>query len=57
MFNEDLIKKGVVDAETEANPIKTASDEVVERVKACSPVCKCKCGAKGLKENLNENSK
>ena len=57
MFNEDFIKKGVVDAETEANPINTASDEVVERVKACYPVCKCKCGAKGLKENLNENSK
>lgn len=43
MTPEDFIKKGVVENETEAEPVKTASDEIQEEVKACSPRCKCNC--------------
>lgn len=54
MSNEEIIKKGVVEHETEANPVKTASDEVVDSVKwSCSPQCRCSCRAK-KEGNTNE---
>ena len=43
MNPEDFIKKGVVENETEVQPVKTASDEIFEEVKTCSPRCKCNC--------------
>lgn len=46
MSEEEFIKKGIVKDETEEQPVKTASDEVVEKVRACSPSCRCNCKAK-----------
>lgn len=47
MSNEEIIKKGVVENETDANPVKTASDEVVDGVEwSCSPKCRCNCRAR-----------
>jgi|Laugresu1bdmlbdd_1035124.scaffolds.fasta_scaffold02982_5 hypothetical protein len=46
MQNEDFIKKGVVEGESESNEVKTASDEISSR--ACSGFCKCRCKAKGV---------
>ena len=45
MTDEEFIKKGIVKDETEEQPVKTASDEVVEKVRACSPGCRCNCKA------------
>ena len=45
MTDEQFIKKGIVKDETEDQPVKTASDEVVEKVRACSPNCSCNCKA------------
>ena len=47
MQNEEFIKKGVVDGETESNEVKTASDEISSKV--CSGFCKCRCKAIGVK--------
>ena len=47
MPNEEFIKKGVVEGETDSNPVKTASDEVVAGVEwSCRPGCKCNCQAR-----------
>lgn len=60
MSNSEFIKKGVVENETEAEPVKTASDEVFEKVRetirACTPTCRCNCKAK-QKGATNEDSK
>jgi len=56
MSDPEFIKKGVVEQETEAQPVKTASDEVFEKVKACSPTCRCNCKTR-QQENRNEQSK
>jgi len=56
MSDPEFIKKGVVEQETEEQPVKTASDEIFEKVKACSPTCHCKCKA-SQQEAHNEQSK
>ena len=33
MSNQEFIKKGVVENETQEQPIKTASDEIFEKIK------------------------
>ena len=55
MSSEEFIKKGVVANETEEQPVKTASDEIFEKVKPCSPSCRCQCKQK--KGTLNEDRK
>jgi hypothetical protein len=56
MSNPEFIKKGVVEQETEAQPVKTASDEIFEKVKTCTPACRCSCKIK-QQEDQNEQSK
>jgi hypothetical protein len=56
MSESEFIKKGVVERETEAQPVKTASDEVFEKVRACTPTCRCNCKA-NQKGAANEDSK
>jgi hypothetical protein len=47
MPNEEFIKKGVVEGETEDKPVKTASDDVVAGVEwSCRKGCKCSCQSK-----------
>lgn len=41
--SEQMIKKGVVEGETEETPVKTASDEISEQVRVCKPACRCNC--------------
>lgn len=55
MEHEDFIKKGVVENETAEQPVKTASDEIFEKVKPCSPYCRCQC--KQRKGISDENRK
>lgn len=58
MTNDEFVKKGVVENESDANVIKTASDEVLDKVKLCGSKCKCSCGrsSNSQKEAKNENS-
>lgn len=41
----EFVKKGVVAGETEDAPVKTASDEIQDKVRCCSPT-NCCCRAK-----------
>jgi len=57
MNNNEFIKKGIVENESESNTVKTASDEVIDGVKLCKLGCKCKCKANTGKEGTkNENN-
>jgi len=56
MLDPEFIKKGVIEHETEEQPVKTASDEIFEKVKTCHPTCRCNCKTK-QQENPNERSK
>jgi len=57
MNNNEFIKKGIVENESESNIVKTASDEVMDKVKLCKLGCKCRCRTNNSKEETkNENS-
>jgi hypothetical protein len=54
MSSEEFIKKGVVANETAEQPVKTASDEIFENIKPCSPNCRCQCKQKkGISDENN----
>ena len=52
---QEFIKKGVIENETDEQPVKTASDEIIEKVKSCSAGCRCTCKTK-KDEVKNEDS-
>jgi hypothetical protein len=57
MINDEFVKKGVIENESDTNVIKTASDEVLDKVKLCDSRCKCNCkNNNSQKEAKNENS-